>query len=334
MLVKYYRKGSLRSLSDTVSSIHAFATPPMWCYSAAAPTERVLSEEGKMLRKIPRRIHAIRKKSSAKEESKHCAITTHMRQEISCPKPSAEYKPSPLKYRKALIASGMKHVYIKPKTRRKRNIIICSSAAIAFLSALAFINDSFDISKKLAIEKEILFEDAIKSSDDDMHLIQKNVDKLEKSFKEVAKTSNDEDLLVQKNVFKLETKSIGESPEMCDIFDGFCNIQEGSPTINEIRELSGDISINTQKNTIISDLLEEEIALGREEFFEEAALATDEVDILDNTLVDTPIISKISGKSQQNLLKEQKEMLRKRDKPRWVKALLTELHGDAEIVYL
>lgn len=132
-LVSFYRKGIMKSFTDTASSIHMFKTPPAWCYSAAAPTERVLQEESKALRKLSRKLRHIRVKKGEKQPSSARKVEDMVRGQI-CSRPSMTFKPFPIRYKKALTASGMRHRYVNPKKKLKRKVVALSSFLVIIVA--------------------------------------------------------------------------------------------------------------------------------------------------------------------------------------------------------
>lgn len=132
-LVSFYRKGIMKSFIDTASSIHMFKTPPAWCYSAAAPTERVLQEESKALRKLSRKLRHIRLKKGEKQPSSARKVEDMVRGQI-CSRPSITFKPFPIRYKKALTASGMRHRYVNPNKKLKRKVVALSSFLVIIVA--------------------------------------------------------------------------------------------------------------------------------------------------------------------------------------------------------
>lgn len=129
-LSRRYRKGLLKPLIGIASEISLFGTPPAWCFAAAAPTERVLDEEAKALRKLSRKLRIVRKKDRKKMNVVPKKTASDIGPGQLCSKPATDYKPNTVLYRKALIASGLGSTSRKKKPILRRKSMIYGSVVV------------------------------------------------------------------------------------------------------------------------------------------------------------------------------------------------------------
>ena len=321
MLVKYYRKGVLRLLLNEIPSIHMFATPPMWCFSSTAPTERVLREERKIIQQLSRKKHIVRRNTTS-DDNPSIPIITELQQDRIFPEPPISC--SPLLYRKALIASGMKDIYIKTKPRNGRKIIYSGAAAVV-LSVITILNGSFDASSKSNVERVAFLNDDISSVKVAIEAI--DIPSIhENSIK--TGTATVDSLVPIDSEFSFKA---GPSRKALDDLFLFATDSNKGKLEHEFN----CIMVEQGTSEVIQISNEDDLSsIGKVTKEKNLNVADQEDSPCNQTYRD---VNSITNDSQRRIRDEARKPTRKterKDRPSWVKAVLNELRNDAEVVLL